>query len=265
MQQAVRERARPRPASPPAPRCSQRTLFLWAAALLLAGDALFWTLYAQVQTTSGLVLLDGPVHDALLGICGPFLTALAGAVSAATSPLLISVVCVGFCVAWWIRGRELWRPAVLLFAMAFTEVVTTAAKEWVARPRPPARNFLLGPEDALSFPSGHTAGTTVFLFALAYFVASRSGRRSTAVLAPPAAVAGTLLAAFSRVYLGYHWMSDVVASFGLGLAVTAIVVFADAVRRGSEGADPGGADSDPAASRGAISGGAISGGARRSG
>jgi len=250
MHLALRERARQLPAPPPVPRCSQRTLFFWAAGLLLAGDALFWTLYAQVQTTSGLVLLDGPVHDLVLAIRGPFLTALFGAVSAATSPLWMSVICVGFCAAWWIRRRELWRPALLLFAMAFTVVVTGVVKEWVDRPRPPARDFLLGPDDALSFPSGHTAGTAVFLFVLAYFLASRSGQRSTAVLAPAAALAGTLLVAFSRVYLGYHWMSDVLASLGLGLAVTAVVVFADAVRRG-----PGGA----------VSGAAISGAGRRSG
>ncbi|WP_115789550.1 phosphatase PAP2 family protein [Arthrobacter silvisoli] len=232
MHLALRERARQFSAPPPAPRSSQRTLFFWAAGLLLAGDALFWTLYSQVQTTSGLVLLDGPAHDFLLGIRGPVLTALFGAVSAATSPLAMSVICVGFCVAWWVRRRELWRPALLLCAMGFTVVVTAVVKEWVDRPRPPARDFLLGPDDALSFPSGHTAGIAVFLFVLAYLLASRSGRRSTAVLAPAAALAGTLLVAFSRIYLGYHWMSDVLASIGLGLAVTAVVVFADAVRRG---------------------------------
>jgi undecaprenyl-diphosphatase len=258
---AVRERARHVPASPPAPRPSQRTLFLWAAALLLAGDAVFWTLYAQVQTTSGLVLLDGPVHDALLAIRGPLLTNLAAAVTTVTSPLWISVICVVLCTAWWIVRRELWRPALVLLAMAFTVVLTAAAKGWVARPRPPASDFLLGPDDALSFPSGHTAGAAVFLFVLAYFLASRSRQRSTAVLAPAAALAGALLVAFSRVYLGYHWMSDVLASLGLGLAVTAIMVFADAVRSGPERA---GSASDGLIPGTAISGTAISGAARRS-
>ncbi|WP_120522678.1 phosphatase PAP2 family protein [Arthrobacter celericrescens] len=251
MHLALRERARHTSVPPPAPRCSQRTLFFWAAGLLLAGDALFWTVYAQVQTNSGLVLLDGPVHDFLLGIRSPALTTLLGAVSAATSPLAMSVICVGFCVAWWIRLRELWRPVLLLCAMGFTVVVTAVVKEWVGRPRPPARDFLFGPDDALSFPSGHTTGVTVFLFVLAYFLASRSGQRSTAVLAPAVALAGTLVVALSRIYLGYHWVSDVVASIGLGLAVTAVAVFADAVRRGPDRAT-------------SVPGAAISGAARRS-
>jgi len=251
---ALRERARQPSVPSRAPHSTQRTLFIWAAGLLLAGDALFWTLYAQVQTTSGLVLLDGPVHDLLLGVRGPVLTALLGAVTTVTSPLWMSVIGVAFCGLWWLRSREAWRPALLLLAMGFTVTLSSVVKEWVARPRPPARDFLLGPDDALSFPSGHTLGTAVFLFVLAYFLASRSVRRSTAVLAPAAALAGTLLVAFSRVYLGYHWMSDVLASIGLGLAVTAVVVFADAVRRGPGRAIPGGAPSV----------GAISGAARRS-
>jgi undecaprenyl-diphosphatase len=232
-------------------------LFCWAAALLLIGDALFWTLYAQVQTTSGLVQLDGPVHDALIAIRGPFLTALLGAVTTVTSPLWMSVIGVAFCGLWWLLSREVWRPALLLLAMGFTVALSSVIKEWVARPRPPSRDFLMGPDDAVSFPSGHTLGTAVFLFVLAYFLASRSSQRSTAVLAPAAALAGTLLVAFSRVYLGYHWMSDVLASIGLGLAVTAVVVFADAVRRGPDRAAPG-------ASGEAIKGAAISGAARRS-
>ena len=246
MHLALRERARQFSAPPPAPRCSQRTLFFWAAGLLLAGDALFWTLYAQVQTTSGIVLLDGPFHNALVAIRGPVLTLLLGAVTTATAPLWMSVIGVAFSGTWWLRSREAWRPALLLLAMGFTVALSSVVKEWVGRPRPSSRDFLMGPDDALSFPSGHTLGTAVFLFILAYFLVSRSSQRSTAVLAPAAALAVTLLVAFSRVYLGYHWMSDVLASIGLGLAVTAVVVFVDAVRLGPNRPVPEASISDAA-------------------
>jgi membrane-associated phospholipid phosphatase len=41
---------------------------------------------------------------------------------------------------------------------------------------------------------------------------------------------GTALVALSRLYLGYHWLTDVVASIGLAFAVTGAVILADGLR-----------------------------------
>ena len=38
------------------------------------------------------------------------------------------------------------------------------------------------------------------------------------------------MVAYSRLYLGYHWLTDVVASMGLALAVTGVVILADGLR-----------------------------------
>ena len=69
-----------------------------------------------------------------------------------------------------------------------------------------------------SFPSGHTTAATVsWGFALVWLFAHRSNRRER-VLACGVAVAMVLLTALSRVYLGAHYVSDVLAAAAEGLA-----------------------------------------------
>jgi undecaprenyl-diphosphatase len=118
--------------------------------------------------------------------------------------------------------------------MAATFAVSTLIKHDVGRGRPAASDFLLGPDDALSFPSGHTFGAGVFLCVLSYLLVAARGTRtsklSTSVLGFAAAAIGTLVVAFSRLYLGYHWLTDVLASLGLAVAVTGIVILADGLR-----------------------------------
>jgi undecaprenyl-diphosphatase len=223
--------ARLRPS--PLPRASQQALFCWAGALLVAGDAVFWLMFAAVQSDSGLAAMDGPVHSLLVDSRTPAATALLSVLSAVTAPEVLTVVGAVFALAWVLWKRELWRPAVLMGAMLLAVVLTTLIKQLVSRSRPPASDFLLGPDDALSFPSGHTVGIGVFTVVLAYLVLSRSGTRTTAVLGFCAAFALTALVGLSRLYLGYHWLTDIVASLGVALAVAAVAMFTDIARHGS--------------------------------
>ena len=227
------------PAIVPAGR-SQRAVFFGAAGLLVAGEAVFWLMLAAVQTGSGLALLDGAVHDALVEGRSPLATGLLAAVSTVTSPSWLLVIGGLLALGWAVRTRELWRPALLLGAMAATFGASTLIKHEVARGRPSAADFLMGPDDSLSFPSGHTFGAGVFLLVLVYLLLgsaagprgpfSRPVRRPTAVLAFSAAALGALLVGFSRLYLGYHWLTDVIASLGLAVAVTGIVILVDGLR-----------------------------------
>jgi membrane-associated phospholipid phosphatase len=69
-----------------------------------------------------------------------------------------------------------------------------------------------------SFPSGHVAGATLFYgFLVAYF-AARPGQWSHKVVAAVAAIAIVVLVALSRMVLGVHYLSDVLAAFAEGMA-----------------------------------------------
>lgn len=223
---------------------SQRALFFAAAGLLVAGEAVFWLMLAAVQTDSGLALLDGGVHDALIEARSPAVTVIMAAVSAVTAPPWLGAVAGVLALGWAGWKREIWRPALLIGSVAAALGVSTFLKHQISRGRPSAAGFLTGPDDAFSFPSSHTLGAGVFLLVLIYLLLASAGaravRRPTAVLAFAGAVLGTLLVAFSRLYLGYHWLTDVVASLGLAVAVTGIVVLVDGLRAARKAAPASG-------------------------
>ncbi len=76
------QRAPRPPARQPLP--SQRQLFFVAAGLLIAGETIFWTVLAAVQSNSGVAALDAPVHDGLVASRNPLATAILTAVTTVT-------------------------------------------------------------------------------------------------------------------------------------------------------------------------------------
>jgi undecaprenyl-diphosphatase len=111
-----------------------------------------------------------------------------------------------------------WREAlVLLLASGGGLVITDLLKDLFQRDRPPAILHAV-PAINASFPSGHaTLSATVFL-TLGALIAHFAERRRVRVYALTAAVILSLAVGCSRVYLGVHWPTDVLAGWCLGAA-----------------------------------------------
>jgi undecaprenyl-diphosphatase len=88
------------------------------------------------------------------------------------------------------------------------------------RPRPQLDWALVQPE--FSFPSGHAQNGLVFYIGLAIVIWVIAGRRA-GIAATAVATALVLLIGLSRVYFGYHYVSDVVAGYLAGLAWLLVV------------------------------------------
>ena len=73
-----------------------------------------------------------------------------------------------------------------------------------------------------SFPSGHVVGTTLFYGVLAAFLVSKINAWTWRALVVLLAFVMVALVALSRVYLGVHYLSDVLAAFAEGVAWLAI-------------------------------------------
>jgi undecaprenyl-diphosphatase len=112
------------------------------------------------------------------------------------------------------------RPATALLmfvAVAGGQVLSSLLKLEVDRPRPDLVSHLVN-ETSLSFPSGHAMLSAVTYLTLGSLAARFLPDRRTKNFVLGLAVLITVLVGLSRVYLGVHWPSDVLAGWCAGFA-----------------------------------------------
>ncbi len=187
------------------------------AVMILATHSLD-EIYEGVKSGGAADMVDRPVQswmvahrEGWLDTAATAYTQLGGKIGL---PILATTVVV--ILAWWWRTRT---PIVLMIAAtAGSLILTTQGKELTARARPPYEEAVPPLESSASFPSGHTLNAVVVATVLAYlvlmYVMSRIGRALTVA----ALVCFCALMALSRVYLGHHWLTDVLAGAAAGLA-----------------------------------------------
>ena len=141
----------------------------------------------------------------------------AGDHSRGQSPFLAALALPISVAAGW-RCRS-WRPVVLaLVCGGGVPLVLFTAKALVGRNRPPLP-FALVDADGYSFPSGHATGTAAIMVISAWMltrwlIPGWTGR----VMVWAVAIGSAFLIGFSRVYLGVHYVSDVLSGWMLGMA-----------------------------------------------
>jgi membrane-associated phospholipid phosphatase len=177
---------------------TDRKAFLMIGAgglLILAGAACWW--FGADLTLHRMLRLRGPAapHVVFLSALGGF--AVMGPVALAAMAFLL-----------W-RKRTI--DAVwLLLTIGIGRLAVEGIKLVVVRPRPPTGDWLEIVK-SWSFPSSHSAGTMMTCVALALLF----GRGERALIV---ALLAALAIGWSRVALGVHWPSDVLAGWGFGLA-----------------------------------------------
>jgi undecaprenyl-diphosphatase len=122
----------------------------------------------------------------------------------------------------WRRGSQKWMRVFLsmLLAMAMAGIVGTVIKRTVPRARPSVKSELRWSGPRLStkyhaFPSGHVGASTAF-FGVLIFTRRRVG---VACLPIP------ILIGLSRMYLGAHYLSDVVCAAVLGIFCALLITY----------------------------------------
>ncbi len=162
-------------------------------------------------------LLDGPVQRFFLAHREAWLTPLMrGLTDLGNAAVLIALILLIGLVWWW--RRRTWRPLWLLAgaylgAWALSETV----KDLTHRARPPAAQAI-GHWTGYAFPSGHTTKATAVYGMLAALLAAATPRWGHKVALWTAAALLAGLVGLSRLYLGAHWLTDVLGALALGAA-----------------------------------------------
>jgi membrane-associated phospholipid phosphatase len=182
--------------------------------------------YEAVTEHDGVAQLDQPALNTALAWRSPaldkgitFFTHLGG-------PLGMTIIASAITALMVWRWRSRTPLVLMLIAVTGSLLLTTLGKTNFGRTRPPTSEAVPPFETSPSFPSGHALNSTVIAGVVAYLVFRRLERRLARFLTIGLALLWAVAIGLSRVYLGHHWLTDVMFGWLVGLAWLTVVIVA---------------------------------------
>lgn len=197
-----------------------------AVAVLVVAAALVIWIYASITTSRGVAGVDRPLLDDLLALRSPALDATLTAITFTAGTIGMPLIALTAMIVLAVRRRS-WTPVVLIATTGVVSVLLTiVGKRFIDRVRPPHSDAVPPLELSESFPSGHTLNAVAIVGIITYLVALRRTSDRARVAIGLGALSYVVVIGFTRVYLGHHWFTDVLAGFVLGVAWLALVITA---------------------------------------
>ena len=194
--------------------------FITAVVLFTMGALAFFLVLNNVLEQQGLALADEPVRAWMVEHRTETWTTVMIVIAEISGPIGMPIVVFVIIALWVWRSGHAWRVLVLALAMITGMTLALSIARLVGRSRPPEEFMVMGVDPSFSFPSEHVLGVADFLLVAGYLVCSRGRGWVAAMLCAVAAIVGVGLVALTRLYLGYHWLTDVAASVSLSLCVS---------------------------------------------
>lgn len=211
------------------PKRGKLGLFLVAGILAASTSLFFFGWLAEEMLEADTAHFDAVVRTAIHGFASPPLTAAMEVFSilGSVAPIVALTVLTIALFIYFHRPRA---AALLAIAMTGAAVLDEVLKFAFHRPRPVA--FFGTSPGSYSFPSGHALGSMCFYGALALILSSRIASRAARVFLYLGAILLVSAIGISRIYLGVHYPSDVIAGYLAAIVwVGAVGIAQEFIRR----------------------------------
>lgn len=196
---------------------------IWAGvALILAAIGL-----GEISFTHALTASNQEVLEEFLEHRTNAFTTIMEAITSIFNPVNATVLSAVCGLAIYALTRKFHHCIYIWFSVGTAILISNILKHFIAATRPPVEVRLVT-ETSFSFPSGHTTGATALMFALSMILTryvNQKGHGRTSIYLWVGFWVIAIAIAISRLYLGAHWMTDVLGGLMVGMAPG--LIFAD--------------------------------------
>ena len=183
-------------------------------------------IYDSVSEGDGISSFDRPVLDQAISRRGATLDNVLTWFTHLGGPLGMTLIAASIMAVMVWRWRSRTPLILMLITVAGSLTLTLVGKALVGRHRPPQIDAVPPYETSPSFPSGHALNSTAIAGMVAYLLLLHLEHQLARVVAVVTAGCWAVAIGSSRVFLGHHWLTDVMMGWVIGLIWLAIVITA---------------------------------------
>lgn len=186
--------------------------------IILITSAVLFTIITYFIFNNQINHLDTLVHSYILGIRNKNLTSILLTITNISSAYALIVLSILLLII--IKEKKI--PLLITLNLICSYALNAFAKVIFTRPRPIGINLI--EESGFSYPSGHSMVSMAYYGFIAYLIYKKQTNKLIKTIIIVSLLLTILLVGFSRIYLGVHYLSDVIGGFLLSIVYLMIFI-----------------------------------------
>ena len=187
--------------------------------ILIIVSFIFFLIFLMLYLTNKVNFIDEKIYNLIMNLESPFTTKLMKLITYLGSVEFIIIFIIFLLILSIFKGKL---PAIFVYIIAGESILNYIIKIIVKRERPNILRLVF--EDSYSFPSGHTMVSVVLYGFLIYIISKSKLNKKTQIILSVILGIIPILIMLSRIYLGIHYFSDVMAGMFLSISYLLIII-----------------------------------------